>query len=208
LIQRKRIKATAGAFVFLIVAMANASSPGENGGAIQGKVTDSGTNRGIEGARVSMNLGLEIRAAVTDSSGTFSLVNLPEGAGLPVTVEKEGYRAVRTAVTVIVGKTAEFLVSLDDTYLKLLSFQGGRYIAGTDVEVRWEAIGIGAVRIEFSPNGGRAWLLLAEGADSRRGFWLWTVPDMPTANGLIRITAPGRGDISDRSDQPFSISSI
>ncbi|MHB9029594.1 MAG: carboxypeptidase regulatory-like domain-containing protein [Candidatus Latescibacterota bacterium] len=208
MIPKRLMKTVTGALFFLMVAAENGPAPYEGGGAIHGKVEDSGTKRGIDGARVIVNLGLEIRTAVTDTSGTFSLLNLPEGTGIPVTVEKEGYRSITAAVTAISGKSVPLAVTLSDAFLELLSFHGGRYIAGTDVEIRWEAVGIGTVRIEFSPNGGRAWLLLAEGVDSRRGFWLWPIPDMPTTNGLIRITASGRTGLADRSGKPFSITPI
>ena len=95
-----------------MVAAVNAPAPRENGGAIHGKAENSGTKRGIDGARVSVNLGLEIRTAITDSSGSFSLSGLPEGSGIPVTVEKEGYRGVTVPVTVISGKSAPIAVSL------------------------------------------------------------------------------------------------
>jgi hypothetical protein len=136
------------------------------------------------------------------------LPGIPEGIGIPVAVEKDGFRRVTAAVTVIAGRSTPITLSLSHTYLELLSFHGGWYIAGTDGEIRWEAGGIRTIRIEFSPNGGRGWLLLADKVDARRGSWTWTVPDMPSRNGLVRITASDRPELTDRSEHPFLITSI
>jgi len=176
-------------------------------GAVKGTVEDAATGKRIAGASVSVNLGLEIRTAVTDSAGTFTLFPIPEGIGFPVTAGKEGRRPVTVLATVSPERPAEVNLKLNDRYLKLLSFNGGRFIAGTDVEIQWEAAGAEKLRIEFSPNGGRSWILLADDVDARKNSWLWQMPDIPTENGIIRIIDPSGSGLAGRSSIPFVITS-
>lgn len=187
--------------------MATAPLAEPRSGVITGSVADAATGLGIEGARASLPMGLETLAAMTDSAGKFLLEGIPEGTGFPVTVEKTGYHAVTVSVTVTSSKPAAIAVRLTDVFLSLLSPAKGYLIAGTDVEIRWDAVGVEALRIEFSPNGGRSWMLVAPRVDAAGGVWVWQVPDIPATEGYIRITDTARPLLFSRNAHPLVISS-
>lgn len=177
-------------------------------GVIIGTVTDSSTGTGIRGAHVKLSIGLETLSAVTDSTGKFQLAGIPEGTGFPVSIEKKGYHTISVKVTVTDSIPSVVAVQLTDTFLRLLSPENCRLIAGTNVEIRWDAVGIGALRIEYSPNGGRNWMLIAHGVDAAQGVWVWTVPDIPSTEGYIRITDTMRPDHASQNPVPFVVTSI
>ena len=88
------------------------------------------------------------------------------------------------------------LLSLDATQL---------YPAGSIQDIRWKYLGIKAVRIEFSPNAGETWELLAADIPAKEQSWRWQLPTTPTRFGLIRISDASNRLIQDVSAAPFSI---
>jgi agmatine/peptidylarginine deiminase len=92
----------------------------------------------------------------------------------------------------------------------LISPNGGeRLRPGQLVQIRWisdDDIGTESADVQFSSNGGISWTNVANGlADS--GTFLWTVPQVKTANAKIRIVVhDGGGNAgADTSDLPFSV---
>ncbi|MEZ4653419.1 MAG: cohesin domain-containing protein [Candidatus Eisenbacteria bacterium] len=62
-----------------------------------------------------------------------------------------------------------------------------------------------AITIELSTNGGGSWSILTSGT-SNTGSFPWTVPNTPTTQALIRVTAnDGQATTSDASNGTFSI---
>jgi len=178
------------------------------GGTISGAAVDPVTGRGIEGAIASVHLGLETRIATTDSSGAFVLDAMPEGRGFAIGVAREGHRAALVTTDISPGDTSFVRVELPSVFLSLRAPYGPVHlVAGTDLAVRWESGGIGSVRIEFSADGGERWMILAGRIDASAGEWTWPVPDIPTSRGVIRITAPDRPGIEDRSAAFIAITS-
>jgi len=178
-------------------------------GRVSGKVVDADTGRGISSVLVTVEAGLEVFTAYTDSVGGFALSTLPAGFHFPISAVKKGYKSVSTTVSIESEITGRIMLALPSHCLKLLYPQGGEHvIAGTDVVIRWEAYGIEHVRFEFSINSGRHWYTLGEVIDAEEGQYVWSVPDLPTKNCMIRIIGRERPSMTDQNNVPFSISSF
>lgn len=77
---------------------------------------------------------------------------------------------------------------------------GGRYLAGSDVDVVWTSIGAGSgeVSIEVSLDGGGTWSTIVD-RTADDGHHVWTSPRRETTQGLVRVT-----DVADASRQGVS----
>jgi hypothetical protein len=73
------------------------------------------------------------------------------------------------------------------------------------IKIDWEAYGYssGTVTLEFSPDGGATWSTVATGIDINSLMYRWAVPNVATANGLVRITKEGTGETN--TSNPFTI---
>ena len=185
-----------------------AAPGGESQCVVEGKVFDSAKRCGIAGAVIELPLGLETRRAAADSSGRFVISGIPAGRGFIISASMRGYRMASAEITVAPGDTARVELTMPSIYIVFLAPKGGRrFVAGTDVLLRWESGGIETVRIEFSTDGGERWRMIAEGVEASRGEWLWSVPDSPTSRGVIRVIVPGRPEVEARTDSLFSVTS-
>ncbi len=100
---------------------------------------------------------------------------------------------------------AVFTISMPP-YVDLLSPQGsGKYTAGTEIDISWDAHRIGNVRIEFSPDGGTRWTTVAQSIDAADRTFTWTLPGELSNRCRIRITDTTDANRRDESDSDFSI---
>ena len=86
---------------------------------------------------------------------------------------------------------------------------GETWAIGSAHDIAWTAtdnVGVTSVDLEWSPNNGTNWIPLATG-EANDGLYAWTVPAVPTAVALVRVTAhdaaANAGD--DTSDAVFTI---
>ncbi len=71
--------------------------------------------------------------------------------------------------------------------------------------ITWTTQGtVGNVKIEYSLNGGTSYTDIAASA-ANNGSYLWTVPNTPSSNCLVRISEAASGKPSDVSDAAFTI---
>ncbi|MDZ7343497.1 MAG: T9SS type A sorting domain-containing protein, partial [candidate division KSB1 bacterium] len=98
------------------------------------------------------------------------------------------------------------IVSIPAATLTVNSPNGGEnWQAGSTHDITWTSTGsIGAVKIEFSSNGGSSWNTIANNA-ANTGSYSWQVPDVSSNDCLIRISDTSDGNPSDVSDHTFSI---
>lgn len=84
---------------------------------------------------------------------------------------------------------------------------GESWPAGAVREITWNSFGtIPFVRIDYSLDGGSHWVEPPIAASTPNdGSFLWTVPNSPSNNCLLRIQDASDGDPYDLSDQPFRI---
>ncbi|CAH1221754.1 hypothetical protein PAECIP111892_05037 [Paenibacillus auburnensis] len=106
-------------------------------GAISGKVTGrEGTP--IEGAKVQVNAEGQLFTELTDSSGLYTLANVPAGQGYTVTVSKDNYlqSAIRD-IAVAIGKTTADVNFILDVNLGTISGKvidsGNRPVSGASI---------------------------------------------------------------------------
>jgi len=76
---------------------------------------------------------------------------------------------------------------------------------GANRDITWTSTGtVGAVRIEYSSDGGSNWNVVADSTDND-GAHAWTVPDSAATTYLVRISEAIDGDPRDVSDAPFTV---
>ncbi|MFC1606893.1 T9SS type A sorting domain-containing protein [Candidatus Latescibacterota bacterium] len=93
-------------------------------------------------------------------------------------------------------------------FLRLTAPNGGeKWAGGRSHRINWISVGIGSVRIEYSPDEGQNWVMIAESADAATGTLLWETPDDERAGYLVRITDTLDVVKNDESDGVFSITS-
>ena len=180
----------------------------QNTGSLTGTARDLITGKRIDGAQVTLRVGLITYRSDTDIRGSFLIRNIPAVINLPVTVSHKNYKEATLPVSIVPDATTELDIRLSSTYLRLVYPNGGESIyAGSEEHIFWQSVGIDSVRIEFSINGGRDWMLIVEETDASTGSFAWDVPDIPSSDYRIKITDVSRKELHDVSDGVFSNSS-
>ncbi len=89
--------------------------------------------------------------------------------------------------------------------LDLISPQGGENISGGSVfNIEWESEIITDVKIESSTDGGLNWTTEAT-VPATDSIYQWSVPNIDSDGGYIKLTYPGLPDYYSINDVPFSI---
>jgi hypothetical protein len=82
---------------------------------------------------------------------------------------------------------------------------GEKWVVGSQEVIQWERVGsITKVQLEYSNNGGKTFLPIAEPLPNS-GSYTWDVPDAITTEALVRITDVDDVTVTDTSDDLFSI---
>jgi hypothetical protein len=68
---------------------------------------------------------------------------------------------------------------------------GDNLTIGAQTPITWEASRIAAVDVLFSSDGGTTWSLLASNIQAPQWYYLWTVPNIRTQQGKIRVREVG-----------------
>ncbi|MBN1924201.1 MAG: transglutaminase domain-containing protein [Prolixibacteraceae bacterium] len=90
----------------------------------------------------------------------------------------------------------------------LLSPNGAEaWIEGSVHEITWIANGITNINIESSTNNGESYNSIVDSTPAGTGTFIWTVPETPSDNCKVRITAREYPLLSDASENSFSIES-
>ncbi|MFH0733773.1 MAG: T9SS type A sorting domain-containing protein [bacterium] len=83
------------------------------------------------------------------------------------------------------------------------------YQAGINKEIRWNASsGVDRVNIDLTTNNGTSWINVISNYLAGSGKYVWTVTNAPSANAKIRVSDFDYPNISDMSENPFSIKNI
>jgi len=110
----------------------------------------------------------------------------------------------RIAVPALVALLAVVVASAQQAPVVLAPNGGESYEMTDPVVVRWSAPESRAVRVEYSPNGGRIWIVVDSAVDASLGT-LSFMPGYPTLFGRIRVTDVDRDDLFDLSDGVFTV---
>ncbi len=89
--------------------------------------------------------------------------------------------------------------------LDLTSPEGGENLAGgSTFNIDWESEIITDVKIEYSIDNGQNWITEAT-VSADDSTYLWTVPNIDSDEGFIKLTFPGLPDYYSVNETPFSI---
>jgi len=88
--------------------------------------------------------------------------------------------------------------------ITLINPNGGEgYVPGETKRIFWDAHGTtGTFNLQYSINNGTSWSTISSSVAGSSRYTDWTVPNITTAEALVKIT---RGTVSDTSDHTFSI---
>lgn len=88
----------------------------------------------------------------------------------------------------------------------LLNPNGGTvYLENDSVNIRWLSVNVNEVNLEWSPDSGRSWDMVAAGLNPVPGSFNWTIPGIRTDSALFRIRSAEDSTVIDESDTVFSI---
>jgi len=88
----------------------------------------------------------------------------------------------------------------------LLNPNGGTvYLENDSVNIRWLSVNVNEVNLEWSPDSGRSWNMVAAGLNPVPGSFNWTIPGIRTDSALFRIRSAEDSTVIDESDTVFSI---
>ncbi|MFN4234777.1 MAG: YCF48-related protein [Bacteroidia bacterium] len=71
--------------------------------------------------------------------------------------------------------------------------------------INWNSLSVNFVNIEYSINNGSTWLPVANNINANNGTYLWTVPNTPSNQCLIKIYDSSNPSVFDVSNSVFSI---
>ncbi|MBK7956998.1 MAG: hypothetical protein IPK03_02135 [Bacteroidetes bacterium] len=82
---------------------------------------------------------------------------------------------------------------------------GESWNVGSSKNITWNSAVVNYVKLEYSVNGGGAWITIAPAVLASSGSYSWTIPNNPSANCLIKITDTSNTALFDVSNSVFSI---
>ncbi len=90
--------------------------------------------------------------------------------------------------------------------LMIIAPNGGeQWLVGTTKNITWNSSGVNNIRIEYSTNNGVNWSTITEDIAASVKSYQWMVPELPSANCLVKITDINNTSINDVTDNSFSI---
>ena len=113
---------------------------------------------------------------------------------------------VRDAVDLNRDDVSDAPFTIARTALQVTAPNGGEIlVAERTLQVTWTTVGaIDSVDLGFSPDNGATWQPIA-GPIANKGHYAWSVPNVRTDAGLVRISDAADGVPADVSDAVFSI---
>ncbi|RJP62245.1 MAG: M6 family metalloprotease domain-containing protein [Ignavibacteriales bacterium] len=90
--------------------------------------------------------------------------------------------------------------------LALLSPNGGEnLLVGSSQNITWTTDNITNVKLEYTTNNGTNWITIIESTPASSGSYGWTIPNTVSTNCKIRISSPNDPEMSDQSENNFTI---
>ncbi|MGE5410292.1 MAG: LamG-like jellyroll fold domain-containing protein, partial [Clostridiales bacterium] len=160
-----------------------------------------------------------LEAGVTSTTGPYSGSGIAVACTMKVKQKVSGTVKVTFDLTDISALDAQgrsvqltpfnnsFVLKLcDELPLELLSPNGGEFLkVETTKEITWSSKEIDSLRIEYSTNNGKDWQIIERSIPASTGKYLWTVPDKPSEECLIKISSTSDAGQVDISSKPFVI---
>lgn len=95
--------------------------------------------------------------------------------------------------------------SLSRTIQYIQSSDGKRWLAGSLHEIKWKCNNIDTIKIEFSTDNGKNWLMIKDSLSSAQGSYTWKVPEVPSVRCKIKISDMSDPSMFSTSDSLFTI---
>jgi photosystem II stability/assembly factor-like uncharacterized protein len=93
--------------------------------------------------------------------------------------------------------------------VRVIRPNGGEVFAsGNTEQIIWSATSVNRVAIDYSPDGGMSWLVVAADLPPSPGIYPWSVPTSATGSGLVRVRDSAQPAVFDLSDGPFTIAGL
>jgi photosystem II stability/assembly factor-like uncharacterized protein len=84
--------------------------------------------------------------------------------------------------------------------------QGGEtMLSGTIENITWESADIEFIKLEYSTDNGNSWVTIISNTPANAGAYPWLVPQVNSAQCLVRVSDPNDPDINDHNDPAFVI---
>lgn len=97
-----------------------------------------------------------------------------------------------------------FTISSSQPQIVVTSPNGNEtWYVGSYHHITWSSNNVNLVKIEYSINGGSSWILLANNYSGNSYYW--NVPNTPSLNCLVKVTAIGNNSVNDQSNSVFEI---
>jgi hypothetical protein len=99
------------------------------------------------------------------------------------------------------------LATYSGPYVRLSSPQGGElWEAGSTHEITWIFKDVARIRIEYSPDNGTTWNVIANNVDAIGQSYSWTLPQVQSFQCILRVTDVSNEKYTDTSNGVFTIS--
>jgi hypothetical protein len=86
--------------------------------------------------------------------------------------------------------SAKGIIAIPDVVWSFISFldphEGNSLESGKKLNITWDSLGVIAIKLEFSPDGGSHWTTIADKVPAENRYFPWIVPDVNSSNCLIR----------------------
>ncbi len=105
------------------------------------------------------------------------------------------------------GSQDVFIAKKTNMPISVLSPNGSEeLIIDTTVEIGWTSANITEVLVDYSINNGNAWTQLTpQPIPATPASLIWTIPDSPSTQALIRVRSAANASLWDASDSAFTI---
>ncbi|NLO18389.1 MAG: T9SS type A sorting domain-containing protein [Ignavibacteria bacterium] len=89
----------------------------------------------------------------------------------------------------------------------ILNYPKGKeiFLIGEEVEIKWNSINILNVLLEYSIDAGNTWHTITSNLPAEEFSYIWTVPNSPSTEGIIRISDMDNSTITDENSTFFRI---
>jgi len=93
--------------------------------------------------------------------------------------------------------------------LTLLAPNGSEnWQAGTTQNITWNSSNVSNIKLEYTTNSGTNWNTLIASTPASSGSYAWTVPNTTAITCKVRISDVSNNDLTDKSDNVFTITKI
>ncbi len=93
-----------------------------------------------------------------------------------------------------------------ESTLKVVSPNGAEiWPPDSEQTIEWTAENVDNIKIEYSPNSGTDWFLIADAVSSSQSSYSWTVPDISSQECKIRIFDTADSTVADESNNVFGV---